>query len=82
MGDYILTNWDKTKSPYHTIEIRLFDDKIQYVDWFDPGKNPNKETVLLADFKGNHVETMILRDFGELVYNEVCISIERQKLVQ
>ncbi len=76
MSDVIRTNWSKMHRPYTTIEVRITESSVQYVYWFDSGKDPNVDSISFANFYGSTVERKIKEDFGSTIYEEVCESLE------
>ncbi len=66
----------KIAENYHTRELILKSNHILYKDWFDPGKNPNKQKLSFEDILTGKYDYLINTEFNSLILREIKETIQ------
>lgn len=69
------THWEKAEN-YHTVELLFDGNKIIYKDWWDPGHDPNRTEVSIADFLNGALHREIEKELGNSVPEEAVGTVE------
>jgi len=67
----------KVAEDYHTRELIHEGNYLLYKDWFDPGKNPNKEKLYFDDILSGKHDYLILTEFKPWILREIKEFIEK-----
>lgn len=70
------TTYWRNAVDYHTVELTFDGNKITYKDWWDPGHDPNRTEVSIAEFFAGALHAEIETELGRHVLDEALTTVE------
>lgn len=68
--------WQNSE-PYHLVEVLIEGNNVIFKDWFDSGKDPNRNDWSFKEFLSGKGKQEIIYQLGDSVYFEILGEVKK-----